>query len=282
MTDATSKFHPLKIGSITIGKKEPLSFILGPCVIEGEKSVMESAEFLANLAHELKISVIYKSSYDKANRNAHDSFRGVGIDEGLRLLDKVKNEFGLPILTDVHSPQEATLAGSVCDVIQIPAFLCRQTDLVLAAGRTPAAVNVKKGQFMAPWDMANIVDKLESVDCNRILLTDRGTSFGYNNLVCDMRALPIMQAMGYPTCFDASHAVQLPGGLGKISGGQREFIPTLARAAVAASCDCVFIECHAEPEKALSDKHTVYPFKELRKLLETLIDLRATIQKHDL
>ena len=269
-------FHPLKLSSGLIGPQEPLTFILGPCVIESESHAMQTAEFLSELAKVKKARVVYKSSYDKANRTAGDSFRGVGIEKGLYILEKIKKTFGLPVLTDIHTPEEAAIAGEVCDVIQIPAFLCRQTDLVLAAGQTKAAVNVKKGQFLAPWDVVGIVDKLESVGCRRILLTDRGTSFGYNNLVSDMRGIPIMQAMGYPTCYDASHAVQLPGGMGKFSGGQRHFIPTLSRAAVAAGADCVFIECHPDPDHALSDKHTVYPFAQIGELIEELQAIRKT------
>lgn len=268
---------PVKIGSLTLGPRQPLAFMLGPCVIESEDHALRAAEFLSNLALLEKFPLIYKSSYDKANRSAHDSFRGPGLEEGLRILEKVKTTFGIPVITDVHSPEDAKIAGDVCDVIQIPAFLCRQTDIILAAGSTKAAVNVKKGQFMAPWDMSGVIEKLHTVGCKRIILTDRGCTFGYNNLVSDMRALPIMSALGYPTCFDASHSVQLPGGLGNMSGGQRHFIPTLARAAVAAGADVMFIECHPDPEKALSDKHSVYPFSEIGELIDQLQALRTTL-----
>lgn len=266
----------LDMQSFTIGKGQPLTFILGPCVIENEKHTLHCAEYLSSLSRLKGFSLIFKSSYDKANRSAHSSFRGVGLEEGLRILEKVKNTFGIPVITDVHSPEDALAAGQVCDMIQIPAFLCRQTDLILAAGRSGAAVNVKKGQFMAPWDMTQVVEKLHSVNCHRILLTDRGTTFGYNNLVSDMRAIPIMSQTGHPTCFDASHSVQLPGGLGNMSGGQRHFIPTLARAAVASGVDSIFMECHPTPDKALSDKHTVYPFDQLGDLLDSLIAFRNT------
>lgn len=267
---------PLDISSFTIGKGQPLAFILGPCVIESETHAMQCAEYLKALSQVKKFPLIFKASYDKANRSAHSSFRGVGIEEGLRILSKIKKTFDIPVLTDVHSADEATEAGRVCDIIQIPAFLSRQTDLILAAGRSGAVVNVKKGQFMAPWDMSNVVEKLHSVSCTRVLLTDRGASFGYNNLVSDMRAIPIMAETGHPTCFDASHSVQLPGGLGTMSGGQRHFIPTLARASVASGVDSIYIECHPNPDHALSDKHTVYPFDQLGHLLDSLIAFRQT------
>jgi 2-dehydro-3-deoxyphosphooctonate aldolase (KDO 8-P synthase) len=271
-----SSCFDLDMKTFKIGKGQPLAFLLGPCVIESETHALQCAEYLSSLARLKGFSLIFKASYDKANRSAHSSFRGVGLEEGLRILEKVRQTFGIPVLTDVHSPEEATIAGAVCDMIQIPAFLCRQTDLILAAGKSGAAVNVKKGQFLAPWDVEQIVEKLRSVNCHRMLLTDRGTSFGYNNLVSDMRSIPIMAQTGYPTCFDASHSVQLPGGLGNMSGGQRHFIPTLARAAVASGVDSLFIECHPNPEQALSDKHTVYPFDKLGELLDSLIAFRNT------
>jgi len=260
----------IRIKNFMIGKGQPLAIISGPCVIESEESALYTAEFLKNLFSVLGINFVYKSSYDKANRSAYHSFRGPGLQEGLRILERIKSEFDLPVLTDVHSPEEAKAAGTVCDIIQIPAFLCRQTDLLTAAGKSGAAVNVKKGQFMAPWDMNNVIDKLVAAGCENILLTDRGTSFGYNNLVSDMRTIPIMQKLGFPVCFDASHSVQIPGGLGHSSGGQREFIPTLAKAAVAAGCDCLFIESHPDPSKAKSDKDSVFPFAELKNLMEEL------------
>lgn len=276
-TSLANPINALKIKSWHVGPGEPLCFILGPCVIESEEHTMRCAEFLSTLARHKNFRLIYKSSYDKANRTAHDSFRGVGLEKGLTILEKVKNTFGIAIITDVHTPEEAQAAGQVCDMIQIPAFLCRQTDLIIAAGKSGCAVNVKKGQFLAPWDMGQVVEKLESSGCFQILLTDRGSSFGYNNLVCDMRSVPVMHALGYPVCFDASHAVQLPGGHGKLSGGQRQYIPTLARAAVAAGCDAVFIESHPQPESALSDKHTVYPFAQIADLIDQLVALRQTM-----
>jgi 2-dehydro-3-deoxyphosphooctonate aldolase (KDO 8-P synthase) len=262
-----------------IGKKHPLAVMSGPCVIESEDHALAAAESLVHIFGTLKgCNFIYKSSYDKANRSAHASFRGPGLQEGLKILEKVKREFNIPVLTDVHSPEEATAAGQVCDVLQIPAFLCRQTDLIVAAAQTGAVINVKKGQFMAPWDMKNAVDKITASGNEKIILTDRGTTFGYNNLVSDMRTIPIMQQFGFPVCFDASHSVQLPGGLGNASGGQREFIPTLTYAAIAAGCNCLFIESHPDPEQAKSDKDSVYPFAQLPKLLNEVLQLYHLVQ----
>ena len=265
----------IKLKDFTIGKGHPLVLISGPCVIESEQKAFEAAYALKALAEALSIPFIYKSSYDKANRSSKNSFRGPGIDQGLAILQKIKEELDVPVLTDVHSPEEARMAAAICDVIQIPAFLCRQTDLIIAAAETGCIVNVKKGQFMAPWDMKNVVDKIVSCGNHKIILTDRGTSFGYNNLVVDMRSMPIMQKLHYPVCFDASHAVQLPGGRGDRSGGEREYIPHLSKAAVAAGADVIFIESHMRPEEALSDKDTVYPIGELKALLKTLKQIRA-------
>ncbi len=267
----------VKVKKILIGQGHPLAVISGPCVIESEEHALSTAETLASICQKLNIPLIYKSSYDKANRSAGSSFRGPGLEKGLRILEKIKTELDLPVLTDVHSPEEATEAGKICDVIQIPAFLCRQTDLILAAGQSGAVVAVKKGQFMAPWDMKNVVEKILSTGNEQIILTDRGTSFGYNNLVSDMRGIPLMQKLGFPVCFDASHSVQLPGGHGTSSGGQREFIPTLARSSIAAGCDCLFIESHPNPSQAKSDKDSVYPFSELPTLLKQLKQLHELI-----
>jgi 2-dehydro-3-deoxyphosphooctonate aldolase (KDO 8-P synthase) len=254
-----------------IGPDEPLAIISGPCVIEDEEHALRAAEHLCAIFRDLPgVRFIYKSSYDKANRSSNVSFRGPGLEKGLSILQKIKEQFNVPVLTDVHTPEDARAAGQVCDIIQIPAFLCRQTDLILAAGESGAVVNAKKGQFMAPWEMKNVVEKLLSTQNDKIILTDRGTSFGYNNLVSDMRAIPIMQRFGYPVCFDASHSVQLPGGHGNASGGQREFIPTLAKSAIAAGCNCLFIESHPDPSLAKSDKDSVFPFSELPKLLREL------------
>lgn len=260
----------VQIKDFFVGSGEPFAVISGPCVIESEESALYAASFLKQLFGDLGIHFIFKSSYDKANRSAYHAFRGPGLQEGLRILEKIRREFDVPVLTDIHSPEEAKAAGQVCDVLQIPAFLCRQTDLIAAAGETGAVINIKKGQFMAPWDMGNVVDKLLSSNNSRIILTDRGTSFGYNNLVSDMRTIPIMKRFGFPVCFDASHSVQLPGGQGTSSGGQREFIPTLAKAAIAAGSDMLFLESHPNPAEAKSDKDSVFPFSELRPLLEGL------------
>jgi 2-dehydro-3-deoxyphosphooctonate aldolase (KDO 8-P synthase) len=268
----------VKVKDFFIGEKEPLVLMSGPCVIESETHALDAAMHLKNLCASLGIPLIYKSSYDKANRSSYQSFRGPGLQEGLRILEKIKRECDLPVLTDVHTPEEARAAGHVCDVIQIPAFLCRQTDLIVAAAESGAAINVKKGQFMAPADMGNVVDKILSANNRRIILTDRGTSFGYNNLVTDMRAIPIMKRFGFPICFDASHSIQLPGGLGQSSGGQREFIPTLTKAAIAAGCDCLFIESHPDPSSAKSDKESVLAFQDLEKLLRQVIQLYQVVQ----
>jgi 2-dehydro-3-deoxyphosphooctonate aldolase (KDO 8-P synthase) len=263
-----------------IGPGKPLAVICGPCVMEGEEHTLQAASALKSIFSKFHFSFIFKASYDKANRSSVHSFRGPGIDKGLSILERVQKELDLPVITDVHSPDEAIQAGNVCEMIQIPAFLSRQTDLIAAAASTKASINVKKGQFMAPWEMKNVVEKILSCGNDRILLTDRGTSFGYNNLVSDMRSIPIMQAFGFPVCFDASHSVQLPGGLGTSSGGQREFIPTLARSAVAAGCNALFIEAHPDPTSAKSDAATVLPFSELERLLmeiERLYDALSSL-----
>lgn len=272
------QIRPLPIADFAIGEGLPLVLISGPCVIESEELALRSAERLKEICALFQIPLIYKSSYDKANRSSVSSFRGPGIEKGLRILEKVKKTFDVPLITDVHTPEEATIAAEVCDMIQIPAFLCRQTDLLIAAGKTKAAINVKKGQFLAPWDMQNVVEKLLSVGNERILLTDRGSTFGYNNLVTDLRAIPIMQDFGCPVCFDASHSVQIPGGHGTSSGGQREFIPTLAKGAIAAGANALFLETHPDPKEAKSDKDSVYPLAELPSLLKVLLAISAAVQ----
>ena len=259
--------NDIKIANFTLKEKGPLTIFCGPCVIESAEFALEFAETLKEIFSHHPFQFVFKASYDKANRTSINSFRGPGLDEGLKILQKIQSEFDLPIITDVHTTEEATLAGSVCDVIQIPAFLSRQTDLIIAAGKTPAAVNVKKGQFLSPWDMKNVVEKLLAVGQKNILLTDRGTSFGYNNLVSDMRAIPIMQSFGFPVCFDATHSTQLPGGLGASSAGQREFIPVLAKAALAAGANALFIEAHPNPPMAKSDASTVMALDDLKLLL---------------
>jgi 2-dehydro-3-deoxyphosphooctonate aldolase (KDO 8-P synthase) len=266
------------IKKFSIGPREPLVIMSGPCVIESEDHCLKAAETLKKMFTQHDVPLIFKSSYDKANRSSYHSFRGPGLHEGLRILQRVQQEFDLPVVTDVHSPEEAQLAGQVCEMIQIPAFLCRQTDLVVAAAQTGAVVSVKKGQFMAPWDMENVVHKITAAHNQRIILVDRGTTFGYNNLVSDMRGIPLMQGLGYPVCYDATHAVQKPGGLGTQSGGEREFIPVLAKAALAAGANCLFIESHPDPSQAKSDAASVMDFKDLNRLLPHFKQLYELIQ----
>lgn len=258
--------HSVEIGKMRLGEGN-FFLIAGPCVIESEDLVLKTAEQIARIAAAHKVPFIFKSSYDKANRTAVGSFRGMGMEEGLKILQKVKERVGVPVLSDVHGPEEATAAAEVLDVLQIPAFLCRQTDLLLAAGKTGKVVNVKKGQFLAPWDMANVVEKLESTGNRKIFLTERGASFGYNNLVSDMRSLVIMRRTGYPVVFDGTHSVQLPGGGGKVSSGQREFVLPLTRAAVAAGCDGLFLEVHPAPDQAPSDGPNMIDPAQLDQLL---------------
>lgn len=253
-----------------IGEGHQLAIMSGPCVIESELHAFKAAEELKKIFSDAGIRLIFKCSYDKANRSSLHTFRGPGIVEGLRILQRIKNELDLPVVTDVHTIEEAIKAGGVCDIIQIPAFLCRQTDLLVAAASTKAVVNIKKGQFMAPWDMQNAVEKVKESGNPNVILIDRGTCFGYNNLVSDMRSIPIMQKAGVPVCFDATHSVQLPGGNGASSGGQREFVALLAKAAVAAGADLLFMESHPDPANAKSDKDSVIAFSELPLLLKKL------------
>ncbi len=258
------------IGALSIGNDRPFTLISGPCQLESLDHARMLAERLVALTAELRIGFIFKASFDKANRSSLGSARGVGIDEGLSILTRIREEFGCPVLTDVHAPEQCASVAQAVDVLQIPAFLCRQTDLLLAAGETGAAINVKKGQFLAPWDMGNIVDKIESTGNRRILLTERGTTFGYNMLVSDMRALPIMARTGYPVVFDATHSVQLPGGQGTTTGGQAEFVPPLACAAVAVGVAAVFIETHEDPVRSPSDGPNMVPLHEMGGLLSRL------------
>jgi len=278
VTGKGKKMKDVPIKNFKIGKGQPLALMSGPCVIESESHALQTADFLKSLCASLGINFIYKSSYDKANRSSYASFRGPGLKEGLRILEKVKTTYDVPIVTDVHSPEEATEAGKICDVLQIPAFLCRQTDLIVAAAKTGAVISVKKGQFLAPWDMDNVVKKILDAGNDKIILVDRGTTFGYNNLVSDMRGIPIMQKLGFPVCYDASHSVQLPGGNGTSSGGQREFIPTLSKAAIAAGCNCIFMESHPSPKEAKSDKDSVMPFSEMEGLFKTLKQIYEIVQ----
>lgn len=270
--------HSVSIGRFQVGRDFPLTIIAGPCVIESESSAMSIAGRLKEITDRLNVSLIFKASYDKANRTSASSFRGPGIVEGLKILEKVRREFDLPILSDVHSESEATEAGEILDVLQIPAFLCRQTSLLLAAAETGKVVNVKKGQFLAPEDMSQVTRKLEEAQCKKILLTERGASFGYRNLVSDFRSIPTMASNGYPIIFDATHSVQKPGGLGHQSGGAREFAPLLARCAVVSGCDGVFFETHPDPDQALSDGPNMIPLDHMASLLAGLVQLRETYQ----
>ncbi len=255
-------------GSVQFGPNAPLFLIAGPCVIESEAHAAMMAEKIAAIAGELGVPLIFKASYDKANRSSVSSYRGPGLREGLRILAVIKKRTGLPILTDVHEVSHVGPATEVCDVLQIPAFLCRQTDLLVAVGKSGRVANVKKGQFLSPWDISNAAEKVASTGNEKIILTERGTSFGYKNLVVDMRSFPIMRKLGYPVVFDVTHSVQLPGGEGKSSGGQPEFIEPLARAGVAAGVDGIFLEVHDNPAKALSDGTNALPLTELRGVLE--------------
>lgn len=263
--------HEVQIGSFTVGAGHRPFLIAGPCVIESEQLVMDTAGRIAEITKSLGMPYIFKSSFDKANRTSIKSFRGPGIEEGLAVLKKVKDQLGLPVLTDVHTEEQATEAGAVVDVLQIPAFLCRQTDLLMAAANTGKVVNVKKGQFLSPIEMSNAVKKVEECGNRRIMLTERGSSFGYNNLVVDMRSFPIMRSFGYPVVFDATHSVQLPGGGGTKSSGQREFVEPLACAAAGAGVDGFFMEVHPNPDEALSDGPNMVPLHQLKTLLERII-----------
>lgn len=268
----------VRVGQIRIGGGNPLVLIAGPCVIESPEHTLRVAEKLKEITSELRIPLIFKASYDKANRTSITSFRGPGLIQGLEVLQAVKDKFKIPVLSDVHETNQVELAKEVLDVIQIPAFLCRQTDLVLAAAESGRAVNVKKGQFLAPWDMEHVIKKIEFAGNRKILITERGVSFGYNNLVVDMRSIPILQKFGYPVVFDATHSVQLPGGAGSSSGGQREFIPHLARAATAVGCEALFMEVHPEPTQALSDAATAFKLAELPGFLRQLIEIHKLVR----
>ncbi|AWB09452.1 MAG TPA: 3-deoxy-8-phosphooctulonate synthase [Thermodesulfobium narugense] len=265
-----------KINDVEIGGKD-LFFILGPCVIESEEHVIKMANIIKEISKSLNIRVIFKSSYDKANRTSLFSYRGPGIKEGLRILERVKKEVGLPITTDVHNIEEVTLASNVVDLIQLPAFLCRQTDLLVSAGKAKKPVNIKKGQFVAPHSIGPMIEKVKSAGEERVCITERGYTFGYNNLVVDMRSIQIMKSFNIPVIFDATHSVQLPGGLGDSSGGERQFVPTLARAAVAAGADGIFMECHDCPECALCDGPNSIPVNEVEGLLRSLIAIKGVI-----
>jgi 2-dehydro-3-deoxyphosphooctonate aldolase (KDO 8-P synthase) len=269
----------VRLESYQLGGSNPLFFIGGPDVIEGEAHALRHAKAMAAACREVGVPFIYKSSYDKANRTSIRSFRGVGLKAGLKILAKVRSVVKVPVLTDVHSPEEAKIAAKSVDVLQIPAFLCRQTDLLVAAGKTGRVLHVKKGQFLAPWDMKNVVAKIESTGNRRILLAERGSSFGYNTLVVDMRSIPQMRSIGYPVVMDAGHSVQAPsaGGGGTVSGGDRSMIPVLAKAGVAAGCDGVFLEVHENPDKAPCDGPNSLKLSDLPGLLETLVAVRLAV-----
>jgi len=269
----------MELGGFEVGGARRLFLIAGPCVIESETLVQEVAGRLQSLCRGLGIAFVFKASYDKANRSSHASFRGPGIEQGLEILSRVRSEIGCPVLTDVHSPAEIELARSSVDIIQTPAFLCRQTDLIQAAAASGCIVNIKKGQFLAPDEMANVVDKAAAAGGRgRVLVCERGTMFGYHNLVVDMRALEIMRATGCPVVFDATHSVQQPGGQGDRSGGQREFVPVLARAAAAAGVAGIFMETHPEPDYALSDGPNAWPLDQMEGLLETLVEIDGIVK----
>ncbi len=267
----------IKIGKQLFGGNGSFFVIAGPCVIEDEKSLFATAKRLKEITQKLGIPFIFKTSYDKANRSSIRSYRGPGLSRGLQILDRLKKELGLLILSDVHSIVEIGPASKVLDIIQIPALLSRQTDLITAAAKTGKPINIKKGQYLAPWDIGNVIGKITSAGNRNIIITERGFSFGYNNLVSDMRAIPIMKSFGYPIVYDATHSVQLPGGKGRKSGGEREFVPCLARAAVAAGCDGVFLEAHHNPDKALCDGPNMIPIADLPGLLKTLKQIHKLV-----
>ncbi len=262
-----------------VGLEHPLFLIAGPCVIESRELVLETAATLARITEGLGVPFIFKSSFDKANRSSSKSFRGPGLEEGLRILEEVREQVGVPVLTDVHEDTPVEEVAAVVDVLQTPAFLCRQTNFIQRVARAGKPVNIKKGQFLAPWDMKNVVDKAREVGNDRILVCERGYTFGYNNLVSDMRSLAIMRETGCPVVFDATHSVQLPGGQGTASGGQREFVPVLARAAVAAGVAGVFMETHPDPDRALSDGPNAWPLDRMEALLDTLMILDETVKR---
>jgi len=266
------------VGNVSFAQGK-LSFLLGPCVVESEKHALFMAREIKGICERVGVDVVYKSSFDKANRSSAESFRGEGIEFGLDILKQVKTEIGVPVITDVHEPWQAEKAAEVADILQIPAFLCRQTDLLVAAAKTRKAVNVKKGQFLAPWDAKNIVEKLRAAGCEKILLTERGATFGYNNLVVDFRSFPIMRSFGVPVVFDVTHSLQLPGGLGKATGGQSEYIENFARAGVACGVDAVFMEVHDNPAKAPSDGPNQLPLNRLEKLLIKLKDIHLIVSE---
>ena len=272
------KNHKVKCSNFEIANDKPFTLIAGPCQLESEKHALMISTELKKITSDLDINLIYKTSFDKANRTSLNGKRGLGLEKSLPIFDKIRKEVDVPILTDVHTADQCSIVAKHVDVLQIPAFLCRQTDLLIAAAKTGKIINVKKGQFLAPWDIANVIKKIEDSGNKNILITERGASFGYNTLVSDMRALPIMSTFGFPIVFDATHSVQQPGGMGEKSGGQREFVPYLARAAIAVGVGAIFIETHEDPENAPSDGPNMVPLNEIKKLLKKLTEIDKIIK----
>jgi len=270
--------HKVKCANFEIANDQPFTLIAGPCQLESEQHALDVSRELKKITTELKINLVYKTSFDKANRTSLNGKRGLGLEKSLSIFDKIRKEVGVPVLTDVHTAEQCSKVANHVDVLQIPAFLCRQTDLLIAAAKTGKIINVKKGQFLAPWDMVNVIKKLEESGNKNILLTERGASFGYNTLVSDMRALPIMAKFGYPIVFDATHSVQQPGGMGEKSGGQREFVPYLSRAAIAVGVGAVFMETHEDPDNAPSDGPNMVPLNEIKSLLKQLVSIDTLIK----
>ena len=270
--------HKIKCSNFEISNKNPFTLIAGPCQLESEEHALKISTELKKITSELGVNLIYKTSFDKANRTSLKGKRGLGLDKSLPIFEKIRKEVGVPILTDVHTIDQCSIVANHVDVLQIPAFLCRQTDLLIAAAKTGKIINVKKGQFLAPWDIENVIKKIEESGNKNILITERGASFGYNTLVSDMRSLPIMSKFGFPIVFDATHSVQQPGGMGEKSGGQREFVPHLARAAIAVGVGAIFIETHEDPDNAPSDGPNMVPLSELKELLKKLIEIDKIIK----
>jgi len=272
------KNHKVKCSNFEIANDKPFTLIAGPCQLENEDHALKISSELKKITEDLGINLIYKTSFDKANRTSLKGKRGMGLDKSLPIFDKIRKEVGLPVLTDVHTAEQCSIVANHVDVLQIPAFLCRQTDLLIAAAKTGKIINVKKGQFLAPWDMANVIKKIEDSGNKKILITERGASFGYNTLVSDMRALPIMSKFGFPIVFDATHSVQQPGGMGEKSGGQREFVPYLARAAIAVGIGAIFMETHEDPDNAPSDGPNMVPLNEIKALLKKLTEIDKLVK----
>ena len=272
------KNHKVKCSNFEIANDKPFTLIAGPCQLENEEHALKISSELKKITEELGINLIYKTSFDKANRTSLKGKRGMGLDKSLPIFDKIRKEVGLPVLTDIHNVEQCSIVANHVDVLQIPAFLCRQTDLLVAAAKTGKIINVKKGQFLAPWDMANVIKKIEDSGNKNILITERGASFGYNTLVSDMRALPIMSKFGFPIVFDATHSVQQPGGMGEKSGGQREFVPYLARAAIAVGVGAIFMETHEDPDNAPSDGPNMVPLNEVKTLLKKLTEIDKLVK----